>query len=159
MTVGDEYWFYYSGREEPWSSYPADPQQLWTVKMHCGLATIGAGRYAGFRLSEEARRGVLFTQPVRCDFDRELKLAVNATADAKNPVRVAILDAATRQPIEGYSLDACRVLETDDVSQRVEWSAHRNVHLKGERPVRIQFELRGQKSRLYGFAWKQIEES
>jgi hypothetical protein len=154
VRVGDESWFYYGGREKPWSRYPADPKETWTFKSHCGLATIGVGRYAGFRLSEKLERGILVTQPIRCQLDRALTLTVNAIADAHSPVRVAILDATTGQPLEGYSVDGCRALEADGVSQPVRWSGPSRINLRSERPVRLQFELRGRRSRLYGFAWQ-----
>lgn len=154
VRVGDEWWFYYGGREKPWSSYPADPKEIWTFKSHCGLATIGVGRYAGFRLSEKHERGTLVTQPIRCQFDRPLTLTVNAIADGQSPVRVAILDATNGQPLEGYSVNDCLALEADGVSQTVRWSGFSQVNLRGDRLVRLQFELRGCRSRLYGFAWQ-----
>jgi len=154
VRVGDESWFYYGGREKPWSNYPADPKEIWTFKSHCGLATIGAGRYAGFRLREQEERGTLVTQPIRCRFDGALTLTVNAIADGQSPVRVAILDATTGQPLEGYGADDCLALEADGVSQPVRWSGLSEVNLRGGRAVRLQFELRGPRSRLYGFAWQ-----
>jgi len=154
VRVGDESWFYYGGREKPWSSYPADPKETWTFKSHCGLATIGVGRYAGFRLSEKHERGMLVTQPIRCQFDGALTLVVNAIAAAQSPVRVAVLDATTGQPLEGYGVDDCLALVADGVSQPVRWSGLSEVNLRGDRPVLLQFELRGRRSRLYGFAWQ-----
>jgi hypothetical protein len=49
VRVGDQSWFYYGGREKPWSTYPADPKEIWTFKSHCGLATIGLGCISGAR--------------------------------------------------------------------------------------------------------------
>ena len=143
VRVGDESWFYYGGRERPWSSYPADAKEVWTFKSQCGLATIGVGRYAGFRLVEGRQRGILETRPIECEFDRELTLKINSLADGKNPIRVAVLDGATGQPLEGYSLDDCRAIEADGVSQAVCWSDRSRVKLEGDRAVRLQFELRG----------------
>ncbi len=154
VTVGDESWFYYGGREKPWTSYPADPKEIWTFKSHCGLATIGTGRYAGFRVGEKHQHGILVTQPVRCSFDRALTLNVNAAADAQNPIRVAVLDAATGQPLKGCSLDDCLAIAADGVSQPVRWANLSQVDLQNNRPVRLQFELRGRWSRLYGFGWE-----
>jgi len=154
VRFGDQSWFYYGGRERPWSTYPADPKEIWTFKSRCGLATIGVGRYAGFRLAEKQSRGILDTRPIHSEFDRELTLSVNALADAESPIRVAVLDAATGQPLEGYSLDACRAIEVDGVSQPVRWSDLSRVKLERDRPVRLKFELRGGRSRLYGFAWQ-----
>ncbi|MEX2579134.1 MAG: hypothetical protein WD342_08745, partial [Verrucomicrobiales bacterium] len=154
VRVGEQVWFYYGGREQPWSCYPADPEEVWTFKSHCGLATIGAGRYASFRVAEGSERGILVTQPIHCEFDRELALVVNAAANVQDSIRVALLDAETREPVEGYGLDECRVIEADGVSQSVRWSRAARVELERDRPVRLQFELRGRQSRLYGFAWR-----
>jgi len=154
VRVGDQSWFYYGGREKPWSTYPGDPKEIWTFKSHCGLATIGVGRYAGFRLAEKRQRGILDTRPIHCEFDRELTLSVNALADAQSPIRVAVLDAATGQPLEGHSLDECRAIEKDGVWQPIRWSNLSRVKLQRDRPVRLQFELRGRQSRLYGFTWQ-----
>ena len=153
VRVGDEAWFYYGGREKPWSTYPGDAKEIWTFKSHCGLATIGVGRYAGFRLDDEQQRGILETRPIHCEFDRELTLNVNALAHPQSPIRVAVLDAATSQPLEGYSLDDCCAVEADGVSQPIRWANLSRVKLERDRPVRLQFELRGGQSRLYGFAW------
>ncbi|MEX2581529.1 MAG: hypothetical protein WD342_20905 [Verrucomicrobiales bacterium] len=154
VRVGDESWFYYGGRRKPWSHYPADPEEIWTFKSRCGLATIGAGRYAGFRPSDPQGRGTLVTRPIHCDFDRRLPLTVNAVAGDGSPLRVAVLDAATGEPLEGYSLDDCEALEADGVALPVRWSGASRVDLESDRPVRLQFELRGERSRLYGFAWE-----
>ncbi|NQT36757.1 MAG: hypothetical protein HQ581_04665, partial [Planctomycetes bacterium] len=158
VRVGDQSWFYYGGREKPWSTYPGDPNEIWTFKSHCGLATMGVGRYAGFRVAEKPQRGILDTRPIHCEFDRELTLTVNSLADAQSPIRVAVVDAATGQPLEGYSLDACRAIEVDGVSQPVGWADLSRVKLQRDRPVRLQFELRGRQSRLYGFAWQRDKE-
>ena len=158
VRFGDQSRFYYGGREKPWSTYPGDPNEIWTFKSHCGLATMGVGRYAGFRVAEKPGRGILDTRPIHCEFDRELTLTVNALTDAQSPIRVAVLDAATGQPLEGYSLDACRAIEVDGVSQPVGWSGLSRVKLQHDRPVRLQFELRGRQSRLYGFAWQRDKE-
>ena len=153
VRVGDESWFYYGGREKPWSSYPADPKEIWTIKSHCGLATIGAGRYAGFRLSDPPRQGSLITQPIRCDFDRELRLTINAIAGEQSTVRVAVLDADSGEPLKGYSLDDSQPLKVDGVRLPVAWTQGARLKIRRGHPIRLQFELQGERSRLYGFAW------
>ena len=73
-------------------------------------------------------------------------------------VALAVLDAATGQPLEGHSLDECSTIEMDGVSQVIRWSDASRVKLERDRPVLLQFELRGRQSRLYGFAWQRDNE-
>jgi len=154
VKVGGESRFYYGGREKPWSSYPADPKEIWTIKSHCGLATIGTGRYAGFRPSNPQRTGILVTQPIRCDSDQDLTLTVNAIADEKNTVSVAILAADTLRPLKRYTLDDCQPLKSDGVQLSVSWSHGKSIKIRRNNPIRLQFKLHGEQSRLYGFTWQ-----
>ena len=155
VRVGDKWWFYYGGREKPWNSYPYTLEEVWTSRMDCGLATIGVGRYAGFRLRNGSERGILMTRPIQCDFDRKLALSVNATAAAGGQVRVAVLDARTQQALPGFSLEECLPVKSDGISIPVRWRNHRSVTLSTPRAIRLQFDLHGKQSERFGFTWMQ----
>jgi hypothetical protein len=157
VRVGDEWWFYYGGREKPWKSYPYTLEEVWTSRMDCGLATIGVGRYAGFVTSSPTRPGQLITRPITCHFDRELMLSINAMAASGEQVRVAVLDAETRQALPGFSLEECLPVVSDGVSIPVRWRNHQRVALNKSQAVRLQFELHGTQSKVFGFAWNQPE--
>jgi len=155
VRVGDEWWFYYGGREKPWASYPYTLEEVWTSRMDCGLTTIGVGRYAGFRLRNDSEQGSLFTRPIPCDFDRELTLTVNAKVANDGKVRVAVLDAKTQQALPGFSLEDCVPVKSDGVSIPVRWRNHQSVALNKSRAIRLQFEFHGKQSEVFGFDWMQ----
>ncbi len=159
VRVGDEWWFYYGGREKPWNRYPYTLEEVWTSRMDCGLATIGVGRYAGFHLRDGSEPGILITRPIRSDFDRQLTLSVNAIAANGGQVQVAVLDAKTQQALPGFSLEECLPVASDGVSIPVRWRNYPSVALNESQPIRLQFELHGTQSQVFGFNWIQPEGS
>jgi hypothetical protein len=153
IRVGDQWWFYYGAYERPWSKYPQDMEEVFSVKMSCGVARIGVGRYAGFVTRSPTQPGRLITRPITCHFDRELTLSINATAAGDGQVRVAVLDAKTQQALPGFSLEECLPVKSDGISIPVRWRNHQSVAFDKPRAIRLQFDLRGEQCEVFGFIW------
>jgi hypothetical protein len=82
-------------------------------------------------------------------------LSINATAAGDGQVRVGVLDAKTQQALPGSSLEECLPVKSDGVSIPVRWRNHQSVAFDKPRAIRLQFELHGKQSELFGFTWLQ----
>lgn len=136
IRVGDELWFYYSGRAY---RHPVDGQGREANKGAIGLAKL---RLDGFvSMDAGGGEGTLTTVPLRF---ANAGLYVNANASG-GEVRVEILDEASR-PIAGFHKEAAAILTAD----AIRWRAADLTRLRG-RTVRLKFYLR--KASLYSFGF------
>ncbi|MBM4044527.1 MAG: hypothetical protein FJ279_05380 [Planctomycetes bacterium] len=93
-----------------------------------------------------------------CQFHWEsglLSLVVNAACDRERTLTVELLEAATGQPIPGYSRADCDPLTSDAVRQAVTWRGQAGLpRLEGKR-LRLRFHFHGDASmpRLYSFGF------
>ena len=144
IRVGDELWFYYSGRKDTHSKSGKNPKlkaDEW--RSGIGLATL---RVDGF-VSVDAgpQEGVLTTRPLVLKNDA---LYVNADADGGR-LAVEILDAESNAPIGAFTGSACELLTADRVRQKVSWKGTAGLKSLKRRPVRLRFHLKFAK--LYAF--------
>jgi hypothetical protein len=143
IRVGDELWFYYSGRACLHQEEPRD-----TDGSLC-LATL---RVDGFvSLDAGGQEGVLLTRPLRLQGE---SLYLNAEAQG-GEIRVEVVegkDEAADGPIKALSPFVranCTPLTADRVRQPVVWERSPGLGALGGRPVRLRFYLRN--ARLYSF--------
>jgi len=156
VQVGQDWWFYYGAFERPWSKYPAELKEIFSVPMNCGIASIGIGRYAGFTPDEPGKVGTITTRPISVDFDRELSLQLNVKAGTEDQaVRVAVIDAATGEELPSYGFDDAAPIHADGIAEPVRWRDTAAISLLKEKPVRLRFELKGLDTELFGFRWVQ----
>jgi len=138
IRVGDELWFYYSGR-----SYRHPVTGLGREPNHgaIGLATL---RLDGFvSMDAGPAEGSLLTRPLMAAANA---LYVNADA-SKGELTAEILDAEGRT-IPGFSRADCRPMRSNSVRQRITWTGAASFAGK---PVRVKFHLR--QASLYSFAF------
>ena len=86
------------------------------------------------------------TQPVRVSGSR---LLLNVDNGALGTLRVALLDAATREPIAGYELDACKPRRTNSVRAATLWNGNDDLTPLVGREVRLEFV--GERTKLSSF--------
>ena len=130
IRVGDELWFYYSGRSTLHDEVPNDGA--------IGLATL---RVDGFASIDAANSGSLTTKPLLLEGAH-----VYLNADAKNgAIRVEILDAAG-QVLSDFSRHEAEPIQGDGARHRVTWK--REPQLPGE-TVRLRFHI--DRAALYAF--------
>jgi hypothetical protein len=77
-----------------------------------------------------------------------MRLALNAKTFVDGSIRVAILNANS-QPLSGYSMDDCKIVQGDSVSLPVRWSSKGEFPDLSKTPLRLQFEIRN--AEVYGF--------
>ena len=142
LVVGDELWFYVSGRAGVQGS---------TGSGVCatGLAKLRRDGFASMDAPEEAE-GVLTTRSVRFSGKH---LFVNADVDT-GELRVEVLDEAG-DVIKGFGRAACKPLRADGTRLPVTWGDRGLGKLAGK-PVRFRFHLSG--GSLYAF-WVSPERS
>lgn len=129
LVVGDELWFYFSGRDKRHGT----PLEDWTVST--GLAKL---RRDGFySMDADAAEGTLTTRPIRFS---GAHLFVNARTD-KGEMRVEVLDL-DGAPLPGFSRADAVPVVADDVRSRVRWADREDLSELAGRPVRLRFHLR-----------------
>ncbi len=133
VRVGDELWFYYSGREIEHGEQ--------NDKGSLGLATLRLDGYA--YLEPESESGSVTTPPLEL---RGRRLLINAAAGG-GEVRVEVL-RATGGPLPGYSAADCVPIKQDGVRCEVAWSGSKLLPLSPE-PLRLKFIAK--RAKLYSF--------
>jgi hypothetical protein len=135
LVVGDELWFYVSGRAGVQGNSGSGVCAT-------GLAKLRRDGFASMDAPQDAE-GTLTTRTVR--FGGEY-LFVNADVD-QGELRVEVLDEAG-EVIKGFGPVACKPLRADKTLMPVTWGG-RNLSKLAGNPVRFRFHLRG--GSLYSF--------
>jgi len=86
------------------------------------------------------------TQPVKVDGSR---LILNVDSGALGTLRVALVDAATGEPLPGYSFDDCRPLRTNSLRAAAVWKGGDDLTPLLGRQVRPAFQ--GNRTKLFSF--------
>lgn len=127
-VVGDELYFYVSGRERNEIS--------WDGYMSTGLATLRRDGFAS--LGADSQGGTITTRPVK--FDGKY-LFVNVSTEG-GTLRAEILDE-NGAVIEPYSLQNSVPISEDSTLVRVEWAGTNDLSEISGQPVRFRFSLTG----------------
>ncbi|HMF94616.1 MAG TPA: hypothetical protein VKE96_09990 [Vicinamibacterales bacterium] len=147
LVVGDELYFYVSGRRGlPGTNEPGVCSTGLAKLRRDGFVSMDAGGPAPAveRVSPAVAPGTLTTRPVRFD-GRHLFANVDASA---GELRVEMLDADAR-PIPGFTADACVAVRMNSTHAPVTWSGSADLaRLSGE-TVRFRFHLT--RGSLYAF--------
>jgi len=139
LVVGDELWFYYSGRTRRHSPYKGRDTG---PKVGCiGLAKIRRGRFLSLEASFDG--GTILTKPLLFDAG---EMFLNANA-AYGSIQVELLD------VEGKAIpDSKRLVRGENgIALHVPFRPNHLQKVKGK-PVRIRFTLKN--AQLYGFRVK-----
>jgi len=134
IRVGDELWFYYSGRGTTHGEAPNTGA--------IGLATLRPDGFVSMDAAEED--GVLTTKPCLLQGAR---LYVSADAHGGS-LRAELLDEAGGV-IEPFSSHHCAPIDSDSIQAPLNWGEAGGLAALEGRPVRIRFHLTNAK--LYGF--------
>lgn len=156
IRVGDELWFYYSGRQHP--HYPPLPP------IHPGKDDSGKPRHSfysatglftmrvdGFAAMDASGvEGQLLTVPLT--FEKGSSLHINANANMFPPgsswLKCGILDE-NGCAIPGFGSDDFEALAEDHVDHVAKWKGGSDISAFAGRPVRLHFRLVN--TRLYSF--------
>ncbi|MBN1347661.1 MAG: hypothetical protein JXQ73_33550 [Phycisphaerae bacterium] len=134
IRVGDELWFYYSGR----GTHHDEVQNTGAI----GLGTLRVDGFVSLDAGDVV--GTLTTKLLRL---AGKALYVNANA-ALGEVRVEILGGDGRA-MDSFSKDGCVALAADGIGQAVGWRGAHDLSSIGGMPVRLRFHLRN--AALYAF--------
>jgi hypothetical protein len=135
LVVGDELYFYVSGRTGRPGSNKAGT-------LTTGLATLRRDGFASMDAKESG--GTLTTRPVRFSA-RHLFVNVD---DPEGELRVEILNQAG-QPLPRFTADNCMPVSTNKTLVSVRWRGVEDLSSLANRPVRFRFHLK--QGRLYSF--------
>jgi hypothetical protein len=106
-------------------------------------------RIDGFVSADFAYKGgCLTTEPLAFEGNR---LTLNLNTSASGEARVAIL-SAEGEPLGGYRIEDCRVINGDYLAKVVTWKGGHDVSALAGKPVRLRFEMRSTK--LYAFQFQ-----
>ena len=156
IRVGDELWFYYSGRGHPHGSpqppvWPGedDPgrarHSYWAAT---GLAKMRLDGFAAMDASGEV--ATLITVPLQ--FQDAKELVINADADnyptGSSWLKVGLLDR-NMNPIGGFGADEFDVMTSDEVEHLASWGGNSDISSLAGEVFRLQFHLVN--TRLYSF--------
>ena len=111
-----------------------------TRKSGIGLATLRLNGFVSLDAKEEGN----ITTRILMNTDGPLLVNVDAR---RGSLRAGLLDI-NGNPISGYTINDCIPIQSDDVSQPVEWKNHNKLPNSSE-PIQIRFEIT--KASLYGF--------
>lgn len=126
LVVGDQLWFYFSGR---------DYKHGGSGQNYTGLATL---RRDGFYSMDAGQAGgTLLTRPVKFEGTR---LFVNVD-DPKGSLSVEVVDPASGQVIAPFSKGNCETISVDKTSQAVVWKGGDSLSRVRGRPVQFRFYL------------------
>ena len=156
LRIGDQHYFYYGGQNNP-SDGTGHETDRWNdpeaALVHCGLATVGVGRYAGFSPTSNSDPGALVTVPICPGKDQQTRLCINARVPQGGRIRVACLDADTQQPLNGCSLEAATPIQKSGACEPVTWKDAQLPTLP-TKPFRLQLEVVGLETKIFGFSWR-----
>ncbi len=147
VRVGDELWFYYSGRTADHLWRDNEGRKIHMMDDTWGRIGMGRLRLDGFvSAGAGAGGGVLETRALEL-LNRQLYV----NADARGgELRLEVTDLAGR-PLPGYAAGDCLPSGRDSVRQRIRFKERKRLPASGA-PVRLRFHLRD--ARLYSF-WTQ----
>ena len=145
---GDFLYQFYSGW--PWThgGWRAMTAEEKADRTNWGLSEYRLNKYRldGFVSADApAGGGWLLTPPLKFDGNR---LVLNIETLECGSARVAILDA-DGNPLPGFSIDDCALIQTDDVDYIVTWNGESDVSSLANTSVRLRFEMTSTK--LYAF--------
>ena len=142
IRVGDELWFYYSGRARSHGGNLPEGVEWSGPAGAIGLATL---RVDGFVSAEaDAGGGWLLTRPLTLDGQQ---FYVNADAGS-GEMKVEIVDEECR-PLVDFDAEKSRPLREDGVRLRCEWEGVTDLSSLSGRAVCLKFRLAG--ARLFAF--------
>ena len=134
LVVGDELYFYYSGRKATKTFYDAGGSTGLAVLRRDGFASMDAG----------AGEGTLTTRPVRFSGQR---LFVNLDAP-EGELRAEVLDRSGHV-IEPYAMANCAPARGDKTRMALRWRGAKDLSALAGKVVRFRFSLK--RGRLYAF--------
>lgn len=144
VRVGDELWFYYSGRTKDHIRCDFQGRPMAPIGKSWGSIGLGKLRLDGFVSADAGTSGgVLETRPLTLT---KPSLRVNANA-SRGQVRVELTDLHGK-PLGGYTAKDAIPLTKDSVSQKVRFSSRKQLPA-ADTPVRIRFHLNN--ASLYSF--------
>jgi hypothetical protein len=154
VVVGDEIRLYYGGLGPPRNG-PKPPVALDGENVHgsVGLARSRLDGFTHLQLSPGQKAGQVTTVPFVGKDNQPLRLQVNADCSARSRLTVEVLDAATGQPLPGYSRRECVPCRKDGVRQVVRWGERDRLPTPGggRLLLRFWFEGDGASPKLYGY--------
>lgn len=134
VRVGDELWFYYSGRSTLHDEVP-----------NTGAIGLGTLRRDGFiSMDAGAESGLLTTKPVRLEGET---LYLNADA-TDGEIRVELLDG-TGNAVEPFTRENCQPLQGDSLRHAVRWRCDPETAISPDGTLRIRFHIKN--AELYAF--------
>jgi hypothetical protein len=154
LVVGDEFWFYYTGSPENYNeaAYRADPHEHAFFR-HTGLARWRLDGFAHVQARGARGEASLLTKPLQVKSAEKHALSVNA--DCSRPgssLRVGLLDAASKEPVPGFTIRECDAIRGDSVRHKVTWRGRETLQGLRGGEVRLRFGLHAG-ARLYSFTF------
>ncbi len=144
LRMGDELWFYYSGRSTLHNEIPND-----------GFIGLGTLRVDGFiSLDAGERAGTVTTRPITLTKSMnsdsgDLHINANASTNSiQGKVSVELLDSEGNV-IPGYAMTDCQPIQTDSVKHVVRWKDDKSLNALAGQQVQLRFSL--QSAELYSF--------
>jgi hypothetical protein len=117
-----------------------------------GLATLRLDGFTNLQTHDGLSAGTVTTMPITVTDPQKARLVVNAAnlMSYRDWIQVEILDAATNQPIQGFSKDESGHLFREGIRIPVEWSGHKTLDGIRQGQIKLRFYLYGQ-AKLYSF--------
>ncbi len=150
LLEGDKVRVYYRGnaaRREGTDSYSHNLEEI-------GVATIRTDGFTYYRPRETNKTGTLTTIPIDSPQGTARKLTVNleGIATAGATFAAEVLDAASGEPIKGYSKADCLPVRNDSLAVPIVWKG--GAELPTGRELRLRFYLSGRDLRFYSFEFR-----
>jgi hypothetical protein len=150
VVKDDDLYLFYSGSSEPAASIP---QEYDISPIRSGIAKIEHGRLTYISSADRLTTAVVTTIPIVAEkpCNLELRLNVSDLIPFRDWIEVEVLDAATNEPIPGFTRRECQDIYLNGFSRTVCWESSRSlVALIGTNGFKLRFFIYG-KAKLYSF--------
>jgi hypothetical protein len=149
FRVGEAIRVYYGGNT---SHHGTDP---WRASASIGMAELRPDGWAYLTPSVGSTVSYVSTIPFAVDPAQSKKLFIHAEVPPrKGEIRVEVCDAATKKPLQAYTMNDCQLVSRDFLAFQISWR-NTDVLPKTAGEIFLRFYLTGPETRLFSFWFEQ----
>jgi len=158
VAAQDKLWLFYGGLSLPPELLAKGITNNEMLAGAAGVSTLRLDGFTHLALKPEKSAGSMTTVPFEVPDGHPLRLLINATCAADARIAVEILDAASSEPLPGFSRKDCQACQEDNIRAAVRWTGGDVLRLAHGKPIVIRFWFSGSTSpKLFGFTFVAAE--
>ena len=162
----DTIYLYYCGQGQDWTSWPGEnwaKEDRLVGSSGCirlsrmGLATLRLDGFTSLGTEDGEMPGYMVTCPIQVVDPSKVQLRVNVgdTIPRRSWIEVEVLDAGTREPLDGFSRNDCQPVDEEGLRLPVRWGEEQGLAGVKASRIALRFWFYGG-ARLYSFAFESL---